>query len=371
MRQGQGSQRFDRPRRLDMSLRKGTGVGALLMGLVGFGLGLFFGWLLHRERVSGTGTTTDLTTTALADTSARLELADRDVIDLRAQLTDAQHLLDERTATIAQLEAELMAYRERSYGEEIAAEPAGVEEVEEMDAATVEIVDAAADAATAPDTPLVASQFAVDEVDVTDEVLVVQDDVTEVELAEDVVAEEPAVEVELAEQVVAEEPAVEVVPAEPVEEMAEPAEPVVAEEPAEPVVAEPVEPVVAEPAEAEQPEVAEAPVDDALLDDAAATGPAVASTAAAPSDDTADSEPFVLPRDAERDDLRRIRGIGPTMERLLNEQGIVTFRQLAVLSDPGIEELQRRLPGVSGRIRRGQWIQQARDLHVQTHGDQH
>jgi predicted flap endonuclease-1-like 5' DNA nuclease len=356
------------------------------MGLVGFGLGLFFGWLLHRERVSGTGTTTDLTTTALADTSARLELADRDVIDLRAQLTDAQHLLDERTATIAQLEAELMAYRERSYGEEIAAEPAGVEEVEEMDAATVEIVDAAADAATAPDTPLVASQFAVDEVDVTDEVLVVQDDVTEVELAEDVVAEEPAVEVELAEQVVAEEPAVEVVPAEPVEEMAEPAEPVeemaepaepvVAEEPAveevaepaEPVVAEPVEPVVAEPAEAEQPEVAEARVDNALLDDAAATGPAVASTAAAPSDDTADSEPFVPPRDAERDDLRRIRGIGPTMERLLNEQGIVTFRQLAVLSDPGIEELQRRLPGVSGRIRRGQWIQQARDLHVETHG---
>jgi predicted flap endonuclease-1-like 5' DNA nuclease len=56
------------------------------------------------------------------------------------------------------------------------------------------------------------------------------------------------------------------------------------------------------------------------------------------------------------------------MERLLNEQGIVTFRQLAVLSDPGIEELQRRLPGVSGRIRRGQWIQQARDLHVETHG---
>jgi predicted flap endonuclease-1-like 5' DNA nuclease len=335
------------------------------MGLVGFGLGLFFGWLLHRERVSGTGTTTDLTTTALADTSARLELADRDVIDLRAQLTDAQHLLDERTATIAQLEAELMAYRERSYGEEIAAEPAGVEEVEEMDAATVEIVDAAADAATAPDTPLVASQFAVDEVDVTDEVLVVQDDVTEVELAEDVVAEEPAVEEvtgEPAEPVVAE-------PVEPVEEMAE--EPAVEEvaEPAEPVVAEePAEPVVAEPVEAEQPEVAEARVDDALLDDAAATGPAVASTAAAPSDDTADSEPFVPPRDAERDDLRRIRGIGPTMERLLNEQGIVTFRQLAVLSDPGIEELQRRLPGVSGRIRRGQWIQQARDLHVETHG---
>jgi predicted flap endonuclease-1-like 5' DNA nuclease len=277
------------------------------MGLVGFGLGLFFGWLLHRERVSGTGMT-DRTTTALADTSARLELADRDVIDLRAQLTDAQHLLDERAATIAQLEAELMAYRDRSYDEEIVAESAGVEEVEEMDAATVEIVDAAADAATAPDTPLVASQFGVNEADVTDEVLVVQDDVAEEPVVEEVVAEEPVVE-----EVVAEEPVV------------------------EEVVAESVEPVVA-------------------------------STAAAPSDDTAGSEPFVPPPDADRDDLRRIRGIGPTMERLLNEQGIVTFRQLALLTDPGIEELQRRLPGVSGRIRRGQWIQQARDLHVETHG---
>src|SRR5919106_2477448 len=200
MRQGQGSQRFDRPRRLDMSLRKGNGVGALLMGLVGFGLGLFFGWLLHRERVSGTGMT-DRTTTALADTSARLELADRDVIDLRAQLTDAQHLLDERAATIAQLEAELMAYRDRSYDEEIVAESAGVEEVEEMDAATVEIVDAAVDAATAPDTPLVASQFGVNEADVTDEVRVVQDDVAEEPVVEEVVAEEPVVEEVVAESV--------------------------------------------------------------------------------------------------------------------------------------------------------------------------
>jgi NADH-quinone oxidoreductase subunit E len=58
------------------------------------------------------------------------------------------------------------------------------------------------------------------------------------------------------------------------------------------------------------------------------------------------------------------------MERLLNEQGIVTFRQLAVLDDAGIERLQSRLPGFTGRIRRDRWIDQARQLHTETHGDQ-
>jgi predicted flap endonuclease-1-like 5' DNA nuclease len=366
MRQGQGSQRFNRPRRVDMSLRKGTGVGALLMGLVGFGLGLFFGWLLHRERVSGTPTG-DRTTAALADTSARLELADQDVIDLRAQLTDAQHLLDEQAATIAQLETELMAYRDRSYGEEIAAEPAGVVDT---DAVTAEVADAPADAASAPDTPLTASQFDVDEVDTTDELLVPRDPLAEAEIADEVVAQEVIVE-----DVVVEEPPAEDVAA--ADELATDdvaaAEELPAEDvaPAEGLPAEYVAPAEEPaPAEAKQPDVAEAPVDGVLLDGAGATTPAAASSAAAPSDDTSGEGPFVPPPTAEHDDLRRIRGIGPTMERLLNEQGIMTFRQLAVLSDDGIEELQRHLPGVTGRIRRGQWIQQARDLHVQTHGDQ-
>jgi predicted flap endonuclease-1-like 5' DNA nuclease len=77
----------------------------------------------------------------------------------------------------------------------------------------------------------------------------------------------------------------------------------------------------------------------------------------------------VPPPDAEPDDLRRIRGIGPAMERLLNAEGITTFRQLAVLDDAGIDELQARLPGVPGRIRRDRWVEQAQKLHVETHGD--
>jgi predicted flap endonuclease-1-like 5' DNA nuclease len=57
------------------------------------------------------------------------------------------------------------------------------------------------------------------------------------------------------------------------------------------------------------------------------------------------------------------------MERLLNEQGIVTFRQLALLNDAGVAELEKRLPGVPGRVRRDRWVEQAQKLHVETHGD--
>jgi predicted flap endonuclease-1-like 5' DNA nuclease len=76
----------------------------------GFALGLFFGWLLHRERVEralyeDVARHRDRATAALAETSARLELANKDMIRLRSQLTDAQQLLDERDATIDDLQA--------------------------------------------------------------------------------------------------------------------------------------------------------------------------------------------------------------------------------------------------------------------------
>jgi predicted flap endonuclease-1-like 5' DNA nuclease len=292
MRQGKWSKGTDLPRRVDMSLRKGNGVGALLMGLVGFGLGLLFGWLLHRERVARVeyeGAAQDSRATAtLADTSARLELADQDMVNLRGQLTDAQHLLDERDATIAQLEADLVAYRDA------------------------------------------VSEFDVDETEVTDEVLVPP----EVEEREVVVEE---VVVEEAEPVVEPEPEPVVEPE--LEPVVEPElEPVVEPEP-EPVV-EPKAPLAEEPV-VEEPVVAAEPIEEPEL-----------------------AEELVP------DDLRRMRGLGPAMERSLNEQGIVAFRQIANLDDAGIEKLEAQLPGIAGRIRRNNWIEQARDLHIGTYGEQ-
>jgi predicted flap endonuclease-1-like 5' DNA nuclease len=114
-------------------------VVALLMLAAGFALGLFFGWLLHRERVEralyeDVARHRDRATAALAETSARLELANKDMIRLRSQLTDAQQLLDERDATIDDLQARRA---DRQIDDDGVAGVAGP-------------VDAAADAATTP-----------------------------------------------------------------------------------------------------------------------------------------------------------------------------------------------------------------------------
>lgn len=64
----------------------------------------------------------------------------------------------------------------------------------------------------------------------------------------------------------------------------------------------------------------------------------------------------------ERDDLKEIFGIGPKLEKLLNDYGIFTFRQLAELSDPEVAELQSYLTEFPGRIVRDDWVGQAQRL---------
>ncbi len=64
----------------------------------------------------------------------------------------------------------------------------------------------------------------------------------------------------------------------------------------------------------------------------------------------------------EKDDLTAISGIGPVIERLLNEQNIVSFRQIAKLTDEEITYLEKSVIRFPGQIRRMQWIRQAKEL---------
>ena len=66
--------------------------------------------------------------------------------------------------------------------------------------------------------------------------------------------------------------------------------------------------------------------------------------------------------DAAPDDLKRIRGIGPKLEKVLNSVGIYKFSQLAQLDAPGAAWLSTRLGTFPGRIFRDQWVDQAQDL---------
>lgn len=63
-----------------------------------------------------------------------------------------------------------------------------------------------------------------------------------------------------------------------------------------------------------------------------------------------------------RDDLKQIKGVGPAIEKTLNEMGIFRFRQIADMSEYDIDRVAQRLRGFHSRIYRENWIGQARDL---------
>jgi NADH-quinone oxidoreductase subunit E len=69
-----------------------------------------------------------------------------------------------------------------------------------------------------------------------------------------------------------------------------------------------------------------------------------------------------LPGGAGADDLKVITGIGPKLERQLHAEGITTYAQLAALSDDDVARLEATFGGVAGRIRRDDWIGQAKRL---------
>lgn len=66
-----------------------------------------------------------------------------------------------------------------------------------------------------------------------------------------------------------------------------------------------------------------------------------------------------------RDDLKKIKGVGPAIEKTLNEMGICHFNQIAEMSEYEIDRVAHRLKGFRSRIYREDWIGQARDLYDQ------
>ncbi len=57
-----------------------------------------------------------------------------------------------------------------------------------------------------------------------------------------------------------------------------------------------------------------------------------------------------------------IKGVGPAIEKTLNEMGIFNFQQIADMSEYDIDRVARRLKGFHSRIHREDWIGQARML---------
>lgn len=86
------------------------------------------------------------------------------------------------------------------------------------------------------------------------------------------------------------------------------------------------------------------------------------------SNDTIDTEQPALESDPIgnrlRDDLQLIRGIGPAIEKTLNEMGIFRYQQIAAMSEYDIDRIAQRLRGFHTRIYSEDWIGQARELDM-------
>lgn len=67
------------------------------------------------------------------------------------------------------------------------------------------------------------------------------------------------------------------------------------------------------------------------------------------------------PRDGKPDDLKRISGVGPKIEGILNELGVYHFDQIAAWNDDEVAWVDERLK-FKGRIGRENWIEQAKTL---------
>jgi len=65
--------------------------------------------------------------------------------------------------------------------------------------------------------------------------------------------------------------------------------------------------------------------------------------------------------DASADDLKKLSGVGPALEKKLVAAGVTTFAQIAGWSDADVAEMDEKL-AFKGRIEREGWIEQAAAL---------
>jgi len=99
--------------------------------------------------------------------------------------------------------------------------------------------------------------------------------------------------------------------------------------------------------------------------------PVVAPAAAAPvaeepvsAEPTAAAQPTGLDaaRNGQADDLKRIKGVGPKLEQLLNSLGFFHFDQIAAWTASEIAWVDENLKGFKGRVSRDNWVDQAKTL---------
>jgi predicted flap endonuclease-1-like 5' DNA nuclease len=71
----------------------------------------------------------------------------------------------------------------------------------------------------------------------------------------------------------------------------------------------------------------------------------------------------------QKDDLKKIHGIGPVIERTLNKLGTYTYVQIAKWTPSDIARIAQKLETLPDRIKRDHWIARARKLYKEKYGE--
>jgi large subunit ribosomal protein L21 len=94
----------------------------------------------------------------------------------------------------------------------------------------------------------------------------------------------------------------------------------------------------------------------------AASVAAVAAAAPAPkAEKKAAPKKAAAPAADGADDLKKLSGVGPALEKKLLENGVTTFAQIAAWTADDIAEFDEKL-SFKGRIEREGWVEQAKEL---------
>jgi NADH-quinone oxidoreductase subunit E len=95
---------------------------------------------------------------------------------------------------------------------------------------------------------------------------------------------------------------------------------------------------------------------------AAKPKPAPAPAKASSSDGSGKPAALTKPRAGGADDLKRIKGVGPALEKNLNDLGIYHFDQIAGFTAAEVAYVDNNLVRFKGRATRDNWVAQAKTL---------
>ncbi|MGZ8381869.1 MAG: hypothetical protein ACXW4C_09270 [Nitrospira sp.] len=79
--------------------------------------------------------------------------------------------------------------------------------------------------------------------------------------------------------------------------------------------------------------------------------------------------PKMIGKDSQKDDLKKIHGIGPVFAQTLNKMGTYTFIQIARWKPDDIEKIAKKLETDPDRIKRDKWIADAKEQHYRKYGE--